>query len=295
MSKEVSMEFNDKQELGELFKEMRLARGLKLKDIASDNLTVSQLSKFENGYNMLSADRLLKAIEGLHMSFAEFGMAMNHYDVDDLTKLSYRISQSRQRNDVAGLQELLKEYSEPQNLPMYQFLEYVLIQNNLQSLGGEYQITKEEIDRVTQYFYNVEIWTGYDLFIFGNTMDLYSTDDLIFIAKSLWQDSQKFINLSNYRVGIKGFLVNIIAVFIERNENYYAQYYLERLSSMLHYQDVLEKIFIEFYNRFLQCKANHFASDQDMLNFFTSLELLGAKDFAQSLSHQYILLKNHCS
>lgn len=280
------MEFNDKQELGELFKEMRLARGLKLKDIASDNLTVSQLSKFENGYNMLSADRLLKAIEGLHMSFAEFGMAMNHYDVDDLTKLSYRISQSRQRNDVAGLQELLKEYSEPQNLPMYQFLEYVLIQNNLQSLGGEYQITKEEIDRVTQYFYNVEIWTGYDLFIFGNTMDLYSTDDLIFIAKSLWQDSQKFINLSNYRVGIKGFLVNIIAVFIERNENYYAQYYLERLSSMLHYQDVLEKIFIEFYNRFLQCKANHFASDQDMLNFFTSLELLGAKDFAQSLSHQ---------
>ncbi|MFU2163317.1 helix-turn-helix domain-containing protein [Streptococcus pluranimalium] len=289
------MEFNDKQELGELFKEMRLARGLKLKDIASDNLTVSQLSKFENGYNMLSADRLLKAIEGLHMSFAEFGMAMNHYDVDDLTKLSYRISQSRQRNDVAGLQELLKEYSEPQNLPMYQFLEYVLIQNNLQSLGGEYQITKEEIDRVTQYFYNVEIWTGYDLFIFGNTMDLYSTDDLIFIAKSLWQDSQKFINLSNYRVGIKGFLVNIIAVFIERNENYYAQYYLERLSSMLHYQDVLEKIFIEFYNRFLQCKANHFASDQDMLNFFTSLELLGAKDFAQSLSHQYILLKNHCS
>lgn len=289
------MEFNDRQELGELFKEMRLARGLKLKDIASDNLTVSQLSKFENGYNMLSADRLLKAIEGLHMSFAEFGMAMNHYDVDDLTKLSYRISQSRQRNDVAGLQELLKEYSEPQNLPMYQFLEYVLIQNNLQSLGGEYQITKEEIDRVTQYFYNVEIWTGYDLFIFGNTMDLYSTDDLIFIAKSLWQDSQKFINLSNYRVGIKGFLVNIIAVFIERNENYYAQYYLERLSSMLHYQDVLEKIFIEFYNRFLQCKANHFASDQDMLNFFTSLELLGAKDFAQSLSHQYILLKNHCS
>lgn len=289
------MAFDDKQELGELFKEMRLARGLKLKDIAYDNLTVSQLSKFENGYSMLSADRLLKAIEGLHMSFAEFGMVMNHYEVDNLTKLGYQIAQFRKNIDVTGLQELLKDYSDPLNLPMHRFLEYMLIQNNIQSLGGEKRITKKEVERITRYFYDVEIWTGYDLFIFGNTVDLFRTEDLIFIAKSLWQDGQKFISLSNYRVGLKGFLVNIIGVFIERNEDYYAKYYLERLSSMLHYPDALEKILIDYYNRFLQCKANHFSSDKDLTDFFAALEVLGLTDLAQLLHQQYILLKNRLS
>ncbi|EFQ56843.1 hypothetical protein HMPREF9176_1007 [Streptococcus downei F0415] len=38
-------------ELGEFYKELRIARGLKLKDVARDNLSVSQISKFENGQN----------------------------------------------------------------------------------------------------------------------------------------------------------------------------------------------------------------------------------------------------
>lgn len=36
-------------ELGELYRELRIARGLKQRDVARDNLSVSQLSKFENG------------------------------------------------------------------------------------------------------------------------------------------------------------------------------------------------------------------------------------------------------
>lgn len=35
--------------LGELYRELRMARGLKLKDVAGQKLSVSQLSKFENG------------------------------------------------------------------------------------------------------------------------------------------------------------------------------------------------------------------------------------------------------
>lgn len=35
--------------LGELYRELRVARGLKLKDVARGNLSLSQLSKFEMG------------------------------------------------------------------------------------------------------------------------------------------------------------------------------------------------------------------------------------------------------
>ena len=48
----------EKQELGEFYKELRLARKLKQSDVACDGLTASQLSKFELGQSMLSADKL---------------------------------------------------------------------------------------------------------------------------------------------------------------------------------------------------------------------------------------------
>lgn len=60
-------------QIGELYRKLRLARGLKLKDVANQQLSLSQLSKFENGQTMIAADKLLVALSGIHMSLAEFG------------------------------------------------------------------------------------------------------------------------------------------------------------------------------------------------------------------------------
>lgn len=66
-------------QLGELYRDLRIARGLKLKDVARENLSLSQISRFENGQTMLTADKLLLAIEAIHMTFPEFSYAVNHY------------------------------------------------------------------------------------------------------------------------------------------------------------------------------------------------------------------------
>lgn len=63
----------EKMELGEFYKELRLARKLKQSDVACDGLTASQLSKFELGQSMLSADKLILAIQGINVTFDEFG------------------------------------------------------------------------------------------------------------------------------------------------------------------------------------------------------------------------------
>ncbi len=83
----MQMNTNESMDLGELFRELRIARGLKLKDVASDKLSVSQLSKFENGQTMLSSDKLLVAISGIHMNFSEFGYALNNYQEPEFFKL----------------------------------------------------------------------------------------------------------------------------------------------------------------------------------------------------------------
>ena len=59
------------RKLGEFYKELRLARKLKQSDVACAGLTASQLSKFELGQSMLSADKLILAIQGINMNFDE--------------------------------------------------------------------------------------------------------------------------------------------------------------------------------------------------------------------------------
>lgn len=67
------------KDLGEQYKELRLGRKVKQKDVANEFLSTSQLSKFESGQSMLSADKMIRAIDGIHMTFAEFGHALNDY------------------------------------------------------------------------------------------------------------------------------------------------------------------------------------------------------------------------
>lgn len=63
----------ERMELGEFYKELRLARKLKQTDVACEGLTASQLSKFELGQSMLSADKLILAIQGINVTLMSLG------------------------------------------------------------------------------------------------------------------------------------------------------------------------------------------------------------------------------
>ena len=57
---------------GEIFKRFRESRGLSLKDVANDNLSKSQLSRFENGQNDLTLNKFIMALNAINVSINEF-------------------------------------------------------------------------------------------------------------------------------------------------------------------------------------------------------------------------------
>ena len=68
----------ERMELGEFYKELRLARKLKQSDVACAGLTASQLSKFELGQSMLSADKIDSSHPRDQYEFDEFGHKLNN-------------------------------------------------------------------------------------------------------------------------------------------------------------------------------------------------------------------------
>ena len=234
------MQMNTKEsmDLGELFRELRIARGLKLKDVASDKLSVSQLSKFENGQTMLSSDKLLVAISGIHMNFSEFGYALNNYQEPEFFKLGEKIAALHSKQDIDGLKKLLVTYKEYESFDVYNRLNLLVIKVAIHSLDNGSLITDEDKKFLTNYLYEIEAWTEYELYIFGNTMSILSDSDLIFLGKAFEERSKLYSSLTSHKKSAEIAFLNLILILIERKEIYYVRYFMSKLEEILNYQDM---------------------------------------------------------
>ena len=234
------MQMNTKEsmDLGELFRELRIARGLKLKDVASDKLSVSQLSKFENGQTMLSSDKLLVAISGIHMNFSEFGYALNNYQEPEFFKLGEKIAALHSKQDIDGLKKLLVTYKGYESFDVYNRLNLLVIKVAIHSLDNGSLITDEDKKFLTNYLYEIEAWTEYELYIFGNTMSILSDSDLIFLGKAFEESSKLYSSLTSHKKSAEIAFLNLILILIERKEIYYVRYFISKLEEILNYQDM---------------------------------------------------------
>ncbi|QWV86079.1 Rgg/GadR/MutR family transcriptional regulator [Streptococcus parasuis] len=232
------MNTNESMDLGELFRELRIARGLKLKDVASDKLSVSQLSKFENGQTMLSSDKLLVAISGIHMNFSEFGYALNNYQEPEFFKLGEKIAALHSKQDIDGLKKLLVTYKGYESFDVYNRLNLLVIKVAIHSLDNSSLITDEDKEFLTNYLYEIEAWTDYELYIFGNTMSILPDSDLIFLGKAFEERSKLYSSLTSHKKSAEIAFLNLILILIERKEIYYVRYFMSKLEEILNYQDM---------------------------------------------------------
>lgn len=245
----VSLDEQKSFELGELFRELRIARGLKLKDVASDTLSISQLSKFENGQTMLSADKLLVAIAGIHMSFSEFGYALNNYQEPFFFKIGKSVAKLHAKHDVEGLKELLDSVKEYEKFDVYNRLNSLVVKVALCSLDGNYEILAKEKEFLTNYLYGIEEWTEYELYLFGNTMTILSDDDLIFLGKAFIDRDKLYLSLTSHHKNAELTCLNLILSLLERRKMYYVKYFMDKLEKMLTYQDMFATTCLHFLKK----------------------------------------------
>ncbi|WP_165209764.1 Rgg/GadR/MutR family transcriptional regulator [Streptococcus tangpeifui] len=261
-------------ELGELYKELRVARGLKLKDIARDNLSVSQLSKFEMGKTMLAADKLLLAIEGIHMTFSEFGHALTQYHESDLFKTGKKIVEFQAKRNIKGIKKILKDYQDTETYDVYNRLNRLIIKATVHSLDSSLEITNEEKEFLTSYLYAIEEWTEYELYLFGNTLFILSDDDLIFLGKAFVERDKLYRELPEHKKRSELVLINLILILIEHRNFYHASYFIENLENMLTYQDMFARVVLNFLKKVMNYLKGETADLSDVEVYISLIEKL---------------------
>lgn len=251
------METIQKQELGEFYKELRIARKRKQKDVAREGLSVSQLSKFENGQSMLSADKLLIAIEGINMTFSEFGHALRGYQNTDFINKGQEITTLFNHQDKDSLEKRLSVAN-----TVYDKLMNGVIYASLLILDPTYSIPSGQKEFLVYYLYEIEHWTEFEFYIFCNSTSLLSNEDLIFLSRELLKKSQYYANLACTKRYIKMNYLNLVSDFIDRKEYDYADLFSKELKKLLSYEDTFQCILLDFLDLYLKLIKGEISREQ---------------------------------
>ena len=262
-------------EFGEFFKNLRMARGLRLKDVARDTLSVSQLSKFENGHSMLTADKMLLAIESIHMTFAEFGHAMMQCEERGFRDLSDKLIEAQALEDLTGLKRMLNYYSNKESLENYDRLNILVIKANIHILDSSFEILEEDKEFLATYLYAIEEWTEFELFVFGNTLFVLPYEDVIFLAKALVRSDKFYGNISDNRKRFELVLINLTLMLLMCCDFHRASYFLEILEEVVTFHDMFACIILNFLKKLIDFLEGKKLSLSDLETYIDIVEGLG--------------------
>lgn len=281
--RDIMAEKGSSVELGELYRELRMGRGLKLRDVARDNLSISQLSRFENGQTMLAADKLLLAISGIHMTFSEFGHALNNYKETKFFKLGKKLVELQSAHDIEGLKRIRDTYGNYEIFDTYNRLNQLIVQVAIHTLDNSHSISNDDKEFLTTYLYSIEEWTEYELYLFGNTMIVLSDNDLIFLGKALIERNKLYISIPSNKKNAQVALLNLILILIERKDLDHATYFINHLEKLLTYQDMFGIVFVNFFKLLVAYLQGELSDRNQLEDYINMVEKLGNSTAASFL------------
>lgn len=153
--------------------------------------------------------------------------------------------------DIEGLKRLLEESRELEFVETYNRLNSLVIQVAINGLDSDYQVANQEIEFLSEYLYSIEEWTEYELYIFGNTMAILSSEDIIFLGKAFVERDKLYSSIPSHRKNAEIVFLNLILVLVERRKLYYASYFIDKLEGILTYQDMFAIVSLNFFKKII--------------------------------------------
>lgn len=219
--------------LGNVFHDFRTNRNITLKQIADDNVSASQISRFERGESDISFSKMLKILENMHVEMNEFMDAVHGYDKTENIRFMSQLIPLEYKRDLEGFKRLFNEQKDLfQKTPsVYQYrLNMILAQSFICKCDEKLPFPKEYLDEVSDYLFTVEEWKIYELILIGN---LYLFMDIGVLHKMGQEIVNRFAHNRANKNLVVITLLNIWETCIYRDELTIATYYKDSIFPLI--------------------------------------------------------------
>lgn len=229
----------EKQQIGKVFHDFRINRNISLKQVADDNVSASQISRFERGETDLSISKFLTALGNMKVEVKEFADALQTHQKSETIEFMRKLVPLEYKRDIAGFQRLFEEQKEKyeKNPSVYQYhLNMILAQSFICKCDSDISFPKEYVDEVADYLFMVEEWKIYELILIGN---LYLFIDIPLLHKMGQEIMKKTVRTGENKNLALITLLNIFETCLHRDDLEVAAYYMENLPSLLEDETLL--------------------------------------------------------
>jgi Rgg/GadR/MutR family transcriptional activator len=216
--------------LGKIYKQIRVSRGLTILDAAGLTVDKSFISKFENGQSDISLTRFIQILENIGMNISSFS-EIAELDKIDFSKWMLEVSNEFYEMNYPSLFETknssLKMFSKTNN-KIYK-INSILISAILQAENLD-TVNEDDISFINEYLFNIHEWSLYEYRIFSNLIHVMPEE---ISDKYLNEIFTKYNNVSiEKQIYIIRTIENRIVLSVDTNEIENGYYWLNKLNEI---------------------------------------------------------------
>lgn len=178
---------------GVTIREIRKSKSMTLKEAAGDTLSISQLSRFENGKSVIPVDLFYEILDNLNTTTEEFYFFMGQKKDRAILKTFDRIEAYVSKRDQVKLKQLKSEL-EAENPALYswgQFLIY-FIDSILNLYDSKEQNTAQP---VLNYLMQVDDWGEMELRLYALFGFVFEVETTHFLMHTALKRSRKYLTV----------------------------------------------------------------------------------------------------
>lgn len=211
---------------GPIFREFRLNRQFSLKQVASNELSVSQLSRFERGESDLSLTKFLGALEAIDLSISEFMDRVNKYQKSDQISLMSQMAQYHYQRDVAGLEKMISVEEgklKKDSSDIRCRLNIVLFRGMICECDSSRKMSEEDLCFLSDYLFQKDSWEISDYILIGNLYRYYNIRHICQLVKEVINQKEYYRDIYTNRNVVEATLLNVVETLIERRSNVFSR------------------------------------------------------------------------
>lgn len=204
---------------GKAIRKIRKSKGMTLKEACQETVSLSQLSRFEQGKTSMRIDDFYQILKQLNTTPAEFHFLQEDPEEKKWFELALEINQLTNTKDTQQLhkiKQLLKKDAVYYNWNYF----FILFIDNLLALGNN---EEPQAEPILQYLMQVDDWGEFELRVFIMFSFVFDVETTYHLMHTALKKSKTYRTLPQDLSLLSNLLNNTFSTFLYNNQLTYAE------------------------------------------------------------------------
>lgn len=220
-----------KSKLGITLRKVRKGKQVSLCSVADENLSKSQISRFERGESEISCIRLINILDKLHITLDEF-LILHDKDYTNTESFANLVQYIRKQYSSQSIDNISRLLSDTSSYTLNSF-EKTMIKSILHTMDSSIVPSEDESLQLTDYLFKVEKWGYYEIILLGNCVRTINYNSYFLLTKEMLNNYiYSSLNKTNKRI-VTQLAINCLILSIDKEEFSNCSYLIEEIKVLL--------------------------------------------------------------